>query len=82
MSKPTTYHSGARDYGTGYQMMKRIKVLETLLQEARSDLASQVDAEYPETYRAKYPHMDRRWRRDMDLCWRIDDALRDKEPKP
>ena len=79
MTQSTTYHRGKRCYGTGYDMMERINVLEALLKEARSDIASQVDAEYPEASRAQYPHIERRWMRDMDLCWRIDDAL---EPKP
>ena len=51
--------------------------VKALLREAREDLASYVDADYPETSRAKYPDIQRRWHRDMELCRRIDAALRD-----
>lgn len=46
-----------------------------LLQEARSDLATYVEADYPHTIRSKYPDIQRRWLRDMELCFRIDEQL-------
>jgi energy-converting hydrogenase A subunit M len=52
-------------------MMRRDQLIE-ILKEARSDLASYVDADYPENLRAQHALYDRRWRRDMELCWRID----------
>ena len=61
---------------------ERVKRLVALLREAREDLAVYVDADYPETSRAKYPDIQRRWRRDMELCSRIDAALRDMDTAP
>lgn len=56
-----------------------IERLRGLLKEAREELASQVEHEYPEQVRAAYPIMARKYKRDMDLCYRIDAALIDKE---
>ena len=61
--------------------MTRRDDLIKLLSEARADLASYIDADYPENLRAQHRLYDRRWRRDMELCWRID-ALIAQEPAP
>ena len=42
MSDRTTYHRGARDFGTGYDMMARIVELEAQLA-AADELALQLD---------------------------------------
>jgi hypothetical protein len=55
--------------------MTDLKGLVGLLKEARSDLASYIDHDYPEATRAQYPDIQRRWKRDMELCWKIDAAL-------
>jgi len=61
----------------------KLRALVNLLTEARADLADYVGHEWPEETRAKYPDINRRYRRDMDLCWRIDAALAAiQEPGP
>jgi hypothetical protein len=53
----------------------KVEALVELLKEARSDLVSYIDHDYPEASRAQYPDVQRRWKRDMELCWKIDAAL-------
>lgn len=54
----------------------------TLLTEARADLETYVNADYPADTCAEYPDIARRHARDMELCRRIDAALAAiKEPK-
>jgi hypothetical protein len=52
--------------------MTRRDDLVRLLKESRDDLAAYVNMDYPETTRAQYPDVQRRWQRDMELCRRID----------
>ncbi len=54
---------------------EKVRALVGLLKDARSDLASYIDHDYPEVTRAQYPDTYRRWKRDMELCWKIDAAL-------
>jgi hypothetical protein len=53
-----------------------------LLAEARDDLSTSVDQEYPAVVRRQYPDVERRHFRDMELCRRIETALKTLEPKP
>lgn len=55
---------------------QRVKALVELLREARADLVSYVETDWPEDQRAQYPSYQRKWERDMELCNRIDAALR------
>lgn len=55
------------------------KKLVDLIREARGDLASYVDADWPEVTRNQYPPIQAKWKRDMELCWMIDAALAEYE---
>ena len=55
----------------------KIAPLRELLKEARDDLATYVDQDYPPETCAEYPDIARRHSRDMELCRRIDEALGD-----
>ena len=47
----------------------------TLLTEARANLKTYVNADYPASTYAEYPDIARRHARDMELCRRIDATL-------
>ena len=57
------------------QAAARIEALEDMLREAADDLTVYVEVEYPPEMRAKYPSVERRWKRDMDLVFRIREML-------
>jgi hypothetical protein len=59
---------------------EEIERLRELLTEARGDISTYVDQDYPADTCQQYPDIARRHFRDMELCRRIDAAL--KEPKP
>jgi len=62
--------------------LPEVKDVLTLLTEARADLETYVNADYPASTCAEYPDIARRHARDMELCRRIDAALAAiKEPK-
>ena len=58
-------------------LRERVARLEGLLQEARTDLQSYVDHDYPPETCAAHPSVARQHFRDMELCRRIDAALND-----
>jgi hypothetical protein len=62
--------------------MTRRDDLMKLLKEAREDLAAYVNMDYPETTRAQYSDVQRRWHRDMELCRRIDAIIAQEEAAP
>ena len=53
----------------------RVEKLVEALREARSELESFINAEWPEARRAEYPHVQAKWECDMGVCWRIDAVL-------
>jgi hypothetical protein len=53
----------------------RVEKLLEALREARSELESFINAEWPEARRAEYPHVQAKWECDMGVCWRIDAVL-------
>lgn len=55
--------------------LPEIAALVALLEEAKSDIASYVEAEYPLNAREAYPSIKRRYERDMGLCRQIAAAL-------
>ncbi len=55
--------------------LPEVKDVLTLLTEARADLETYVNADYPASTCAEYPDIARRHARDMELCRRIDAAL-------
>lgn len=57
-----------------------VERLRDLLAEARDDLSTSVDQEYPAAVCRQYPDIARRHYRDMDLCRRIDAALMETKP--
>jgi hypothetical protein len=64
---------------TGGPHMTRRDDLIALLREARADLATYVDADYPPETRKQYPDIQRRWDRDMELCRRIDAIIEQED---
>ena len=62
--------------------LPEVRAVLALLAEARADLETYVNADYPADTCAEYPDIARRHARDMELCRRIDAALAAiKEPK-
>ena len=55
--------------------LAEVEKLVEALREARSELESFIDAEWPEARRAEYPHVQAKWECDMGVCWRIDAAI-------